>query len=148
MADISNESRQAIRSAIIDSVNKYAEETDFQIVTDIHISLNEDTGRLIFCDDADVEITSAEVSDWIDTDFNDYPEIIGILRNIMKELNAEKAFGNTTIAKPFTFVLEDEEHETIEELFFVDDDNIFFTTELLNGLDKDLDAFLSSLMED
>ncbi|MCQ2093972.1 MAG: hypothetical protein MJY81_03130 [Bacteroidaceae bacterium] len=147
MADISNEIKSAIRNAAMESVSKYQDGADFQIITDIHLNINEDTGELSFYDDDDAVISSAVVEEWIDTDINDYPEIIAFLREILKELDSEKVFNNTNISKPFTFVLEDSEHETIEELFFVDDDNIIITDDLLQGLDKELDDFLSDLMD-
>lgn len=52
-----------------------------------------------------------------------------------------------TILKPYSFVLVDEEKETIAELLLVDDDTILVNDELLKGLDKELDEFLKELLE-
>ena len=47
-----------------------------------------------------------------------------------------------TILKPYSFVLVDEEKETVAELLLIDDDTILVNDELLKGLDKELDDFL------
>ena len=49
--------------------------------------------------------------------------------------------------KPFSFVLVDEDKETISDLLLVDDDTLLVNDELLKGLDKELDDFLKNLLE-
>ena len=50
-----------------------------------------------------------------------------------------------SILKPYSFVLEDDDKETIEELYLVDDDTVILQEELMAGLNKDLDDFLDHL---
>ena len=52
-----------------------------------------------------------------------------------------------TILKPYSFVLVDEDKETISDLLLVDDDTLLVNDELLKGLDKELDDFLKNLLE-
>ena len=56
-------------------------------------------------------------------------------------------FDKVTILKPYSFVLVDEEKETVAELLLIDDDTILVNDELLKGLDKELDDFLKDLLE-
>ena len=49
--------------------------------------------------------------------------------------------------KPFSFVLVDEDKETITELLLMDDDTLLVNEELLKGLDEELDTFLKELLE-
>jgi hypothetical protein len=49
--------------------------------------------------------------------------------------------------KPYSFVLVDEDKETIAELLLLDDDTLLVNEELLKGLDEELDAFLKDLLE-
>ena len=50
--------------------------------------------------------------------------------------------------KPYSFVLIDEEKETVAELLMVDDlETMFLNDNLLKGLDEELDAFLKDLLE-
>jgi hypothetical protein len=53
-----------------------------------------------------------------------------------------------SILKPFSFVLEDDERESITELYLVDDDTVIIDEELMSGLDKDLDDFLEKLLDE
>ncbi|MBQ0102878.1 MAG: hypothetical protein KBS99_01715 [Prevotellaceae bacterium] len=149
MNNISSEAQASLRSAIIESVNKFGSEEDFQVITDIHIQFDADTGTLIFSDDEDVEITRVAIEEWIDADGEEIQcLVVSPLKDMLRQVDAEKAFVNIPLSKPFTFVFEDENHETIEELHFVDDDNIILTTDLLKGLDKELDEFLLDLMKE
>lgn len=52
-----------------------------------------------------------------------------------------------TILKPFSFVLVDEDKETLAELLLIDDDTLLVNEELLKGLDEELDEFLKKLLE-
>ena len=50
--------------------------------------------------------------------------------------------------KPYSFVLVDDDKETVAELMLVDDeDTLLLNDELLKGLDEELDAFLKELLE-
>ena len=50
--------------------------------------------------------------------------------------------------KPYSFVLVDDDKETVSELLLVDDeDTMLLDDELLKGLDEELDAFLKNLLE-
>ncbi len=53
-----------------------------------------------------------------------------------------------SILKPFSFVLEDDDRENLAELYVVDDDIVIIDEELMAGLDKDLDSFLSNLLKE
>ena len=56
-------------------------------------------------------------------------------------------FEKMTILKPYSFVLVDDEKETIAELLLMDDDTLLVNEELLKGLDEELDSFLKELLE-
>ena len=50
--------------------------------------------------------------------------------------------------KPYSFVLVDDEHETVAELLLIDDETVMLDDGLLKGLDEELDAFLKELLEE
>ena len=52
------------------------------------------------------------------------------------------------IMKPFSFVLEDEELNTIADLYMADDDTVIIGNDLMTGLDEDLDSFFDKLMKE
>ena len=53
-----------------------------------------------------------------------------------------------SVMRPFSFVLMGEDDETMSDLYIVDDDTIILDTELLQGLDEELDQFLEDLLKD
>ena len=146
--NLSNESVAAIRDTIIGVMNNIPKDENFEVITDFHLHLNPDTGLLVISDD-EVQLGSVVVEDWIDIDGDEFTTIVASeLTQLLNQMDAEHQFDYIGIAKPFTFILEDNECETIEELFIVDDDNIYFPTDILIGMDDDLDDFFEQLMKE
>ena len=69
------------------------------------------------------------------------------MRSVLCRRKEAVDFEKITILKPYSFVLVDEEKETVAELLLIDDDTILVNDELLKGLDKELDDFLKELLE-
>lgn len=116
------------------------------VMTDIHLSISQDTGELLAFDDNDNEITRCVVSDWIDnktTDF--YDTAAGAIRDIIGRLH--DSVDNMSILKPFSFILENDEREHYAELYLVDSDIKIIGGDLMKGLDDDLDKFLADLLK-
>ena len=76
-----------------------------------------------------------------------YENIERILINLLFNMKSKDTFDKLTIMKPFSFVLVDDDKETIAELLLLDDDTLLVNEELLKGLDEELDAFLKDLLE-
>ena len=96
-------------------------------------------------DDNDVEITRCVIDQWIDNK-NDsfYQEAAYILRS---ELNQIKhVIENMAIMKPYSFILEDDDKNSISELYLVDDDIVIIGGDLMHDLESDLDNFLKDLL--
>ena len=55
---------------------------------------------------------------------------------------------NMSILKPFSLVLEDDDKETVAELYLVDDETVIIDPDLMEGLDDDLNSFLENLLKD
>ena len=69
------------------------------------------------------------------------------LKSILCRMKDAGDFDKVTILKPYSFVLVDEDKETVAELLLIDDDTLLVDDELLKGLDKELDEFLKNLLE-
>jgi hypothetical protein len=138
---------QQIERAIRKIADKFPQNTDDGIITDIHLRVNQETGELVAFNDDDKEITRCVIEQWIDNkDDNFFEEVENVLRSA---LNKHKAtIEQIAILKPYSFVLEDEDHEHLAELYLVDDETVIIDTELMAGLDKDLDSFLENLLKD
>ena len=76
-----------------------------------------------------------------------YENMERILSNQLCNMKNQGDFDKLTIMKPFSFVLVDDDKETIAELLLLDDDTLLVNEELLKGLDEELDAFLKDLLE-
>lgn len=137
---------QQIERVIRKVADKFPSSEEATILTDIHLRANQETGELLAFDDDDNEITRAVIEQWIDnTDDDFYTQITSTIRKcIEKQANT---IEHLSILKPFSFVLEDDEHETIAELYVVDGDTVIIDTELMSNLEQDLDEFLKKLLE-
>ena len=84
---------------------------------------------------------------WIgNTDDNFYDRITLQLRKIFKR--EAEIVDHLGILKPYSFVLESDERMPIAELYLADDDTVIIDGDLMPGLDKDFDDFLSKLMQE
>jgi hypothetical protein len=135
-----------IERTIRKTADKFPADSDSSVMTDIHVRVFQDSGELITFDDSDEEITRGLVEEWIgNTDDDFYTGIPPIIR---KCIERQKALVESMgIMKPFTFVLENDEKEPVEELFIVDDDLVIIDDDMMQDLDKDLDDFLDKLLK-
>ena len=143
----SEQTIQQIERLIKKIAQKFPEEEDPTRITDIHLRVYQDSGEILAYDDDDEEITRCVINDWIenkDADF--YEHATNILRQVLKRHG--KLVDKMGILKPFSFVLENDEKESIAELYIADDDTIIITGDLMDGLDKDLDSFFEKLMKE
>jgi len=138
---------QQIERAIRKVADKFPTTEEATQLTDIHIRVSQDTGELTVFDDDDKEITRCIIEQWIDNkDDNFFQEVATSLRNSLTK--QKTLIEQMSIMKPFSFVLEDDDKEAIEDLYLVDDDIVIINEDLMSDLDKDLDDFLNKLLKD
>jgi hypothetical protein len=117
-------------------------------VTDIHFQPSAVDGELYIYDDDDKQLAECVVEQWIGSEENNfYADAERQLRAILHKLRDAGEFDKVNILKPYSFVLVDEEKETVAELMLMDDDTLLVDKELLKGLDEELDDFLKNLLE-
>ena len=144
---VTEQTQQQIGRAIRKIAEKFPAREDATILTDIHIRVTQETGELMAFDDEDSEITRCIVEQWIDNkDDSFYDDAANTLRSVLTK-HKEK-IEQMSILKPYSFVLEDDDHENLCELYLVDDDTVIIDEELMKGLDKDLDDFFAQLMKE
>ena len=139
---------QQIDRALRKLAEKFPEDKEASMLTDIHIRVTQETGELMAFDDDDKELTRCVVEQWMDNkDDTFYDHVAATLRKCINK--QKKLLGNLSVLKPYAFVLEDDERENKAELFVVDDnDTVIIDTELMKGLDKDLDKFYDNLLKE
>lgn len=138
---------QQIERALKKVIAKYPQGREDMLLTDIHLQVKPESGELLVFNDDDEELTRCVVEQWIDNSDEDfYDEVAPVLRQCIQRL--KEPLEALPILKPYSFVLVDEEKETVSDLYLVDEDAVILDGELLKGLDEDLDAFLKKLLEE
>lgn len=139
---------QQIERALRKVAEKFPTDKEASMLTDIHIRVTQETGELMVYDDDDKELTRCVVEQWIDNkDDGFYDHVAATLRKCINK--QKKLMENLSVLRPYAFVLEDDDRETKAELFVVDDeDTVIIDTELMAGLDKDLDNFFENLLKE
>lgn len=146
---VSEKTRAAISSSIKEAVCRYVSCGEGSFITDIHILPKQDSGELIIFNDDEEELVRTIIDEWIDSNDEDFMEEVEVvLRSELTALKDEGYLDKLSLIKPYSFVLVDEDKETVSELLIIDDeDTLLLNEELLKGLDEELDAFLKDLLE-
>lgn len=146
---MSEQSRASIVSALKTALFRYTSEGDETVVTDIHLQPNSESGELIIFDDDDQELSRTIINEWVEYESDDFYTVVEpILRAEVEALKEIGKLEKLCLMKPYSFVLVDEDKETVAELLLVDeDDTLLLNDGLLKGLDEELDAFLKDLLE-
>lgn len=145
---LSQTSLSLIEKTIRKAADKYTGPCEQAIVTDIHLQADPGSGELTILDDDDNVLGNAAIEEWgayEGTDF--YKDVEHLLTSILNNMKTAGEFDRLTLMKPYSFVLIDEDKESIAELLLMDDDTLLVNDELLKGLDEELDAFLKELLE-
>ena len=125
---------------------KFPQSQEASQLTDIHIRVTQESGEMMAFDDDENEITRCVVEQWIDNKDEDfYDQVLLILRNQFKRLR--KIIDDFGILKPYSLVLENDDKESMGELYLADDDTVIVSGDLMEGLDKELDDFFNDLMK-
>ena len=138
---------QQLERALRKVAEKFPVTEEASMLTDIHIRVTQETGEVMVFDDDEQELTRCVVEQWIDNkDDGFYTDVASALRMVINK--HKESVDNMSILKPFSLVLEDDDKETIAELYVVDDDTVIIDDELMAGLDKDLDDFFAKLISE
>ena len=142
---LSRETHDKLQEAIIKMTKNFitAEETK---VTDFHIYIDGNSGDVNIMDDEDNTLARVHILEW-EGEHNE--EVFEKeLQAILGEMHENGNFDNLNIAKPYSFVLTDDDHQSIVDLLIVDDDTIILSEDLLKGFDEEMDEFLKKLLEE
>lgn len=145
---LSQTSLSLLETTVRKAVDKFACGCEQTIVTDIHLQVNQNSGELSIFDDDDGELACIAIEEWMTYESDDfYENVERVLSTVLNNMKNGGDFEKLTILQPYSFVLVDDEKETIAELLLMDDDTLLVNDELLKGLDEELDTFLKELLE-
>lgn len=114
------------------------------VLTDFYLLVRQESGELLVFDDDEHEITRCVVEEWIGNSSEDfYTAIQPVLQAALKR--CAPLLEEMLVLRPCSFVLLDDEQQTVAELFLIDDDTMILGQDLMVGLSDDLDAFWQKL---
>ena len=118
------------------------------VMTDLHILASPYTGEIRTYNDDDEELDRCVVEEWIKVPQDGFFEgVTPILRRCIEEMRS--SIEEMSILKPFSFVLIDEDHETLQDLVLIDnEETLVLDNKMIDGLTDDLDDFLKHLLEE
>jgi hypothetical protein len=139
-----------LATLIKEAIEKVQKLENEEVITDFHIQPNAETGEVIVFDDNDLELSKTSVEGYEELDKDEFSKLISeALIQELNKLKGAKAFDNLQLFRPFSFVLVDDDKETVRDLLVVDSDTVTMSgDELLKGLDEELDDFINKLLAD
>ncbi len=142
---LSREAKEMLQKAIEKMAKEYitAEESR---VTDFHIKVNGENGDVTVSNDDGCLLARVHILEW--ENVHDEQLFEKELRNILVKMQKQGLFDNLNIAKPYSFVLTDDEDLAYVDLLIVDDDTLVLSESLLEGFDEEMNQFLKHLLEE
>lgn len=145
---LSKQSRENLLDAILsiaDNLNK----TENAMVTDLYFQVDMSNGVLTIYDDDDNTMAQATIDEWKVTEQSEERSSVEkMLRSELAQMQKVGLFDKINILKPYMCTLVDEKKESIVDLIYIDDDTLILDSELLKGLDQEMDDFLKHLLEE
>lgn len=142
---LSKETQSMLMQAIEKMAAQFvtAEETR---VTDFHLHVNGENGELTIFDDDDNSLARVHIIEWEGIHNEEVFE--KELRGLLGKMQSQGAFDNLNIAKPYSFVLTDDDNQDIVDLLIEDNDTLILSEDLLAGFDEEMNEFLKHLLEE
>ena len=144
---ISKQSREALLDAIL-AITDTLGRAESATVTDLYFQVDRATGTLTIFDDDDRELSQATIEEWKENTQEQPAAIEKTLRTELVQMQKVGLFDKMNILKPYSCTLVDENKETIVDLIYIDDDTLVLDSELLKGLDEEMNEFLKQLLEE
>lgn len=137
---------QEIDRALRKIIAKYPTDND-PVLTDIHLEVRQETGDFLAYDDDDRELNRCVVADWIGNTSDDFYQLVSVaLNQRLAALRSE--LDNMSVLHPFSFVLVDGDHETLSDIYLVDDDQEILSGSLMPNLEDELDSFMKTIFDE
>lgn len=145
--ELTSLSAASIHETLSKITELYSGEEDQLISTDFYFQPLREKGKLLVFNDDDEEISNITIDEWKEYSADTfYDEVTAQLTAIIEAFNTEGELERLAVWMPYSFVLVDEERETIADLLLVDDDTLLVKKGLLAGLDEELNKFIEDLM--
>ncbi len=143
--------QSVLESVFTTALEKIEKNSAGKFINDIFVQVDAESGEVQIFDEEEQLVEKTVIFDWVNSPEDEETfnkKVAPVLRAVLAILAAKNAFEKPCFIKPFSVNLTDEDFVVIEELLFIDDDNLRLDDPLLKDLDKDLDNFLTKLLSD
>lgn len=139
-----------IKEAYLQAIQRLSKDYSGSSLTDIFITVDKESGEVVFFDDEENRVAEVVIFDWIDKQDELADEyVVSILRDITEQLDDEEAFNSLDVYKPFSVNYADENMVVIDELLTISDDSVVqLNNDLLEKFDREFDEFLEKLLKE
>lgn len=139
-----------IEAAFHSAISKLIANEAGNCYSDLYVQVDAESGELLIYDEADALVEKTVIFDWVNkTEDDNFTQLVSAtLKAVLAVLVTKKVFDNPCFLKPFSVSLTDDSFSVVEELLFLDDENLRLDDPLLKDLDADLDKFLAELLSD
>ena len=140
-----------LETLFMTAIDKMIMSVNGNYISDIYVQADQETGELQIYDEEEALVDKTVIFDWVNnTEEEDVfaRRVSDVVRSVLTGLVSKNVFDNPRFIKPLSVSLTDESFVVIEELLFLDDENLRLDDPLLKDLDADLDEFLSKLLSD
>lgn len=133
------------------AIDKMIKNVKGNFISDIYVQADQESGEVQIYDEEENLIEKTVIFDWVNNTeeeaaFNQ--RVAEAIQTVLTTLVSKEMFDNPRFIKPLSVSLTDDDFVVIEELLFIDDENLRIDDPLLKDLDADLDNFLSKLLSD
>lgn len=140
-----------LETLFMTAIDKMIKSVNGNYISDIYVQADQETGELQIYDEEEALVDKTVIFDWVNnTEEEDVfaRRVSDVVRSVLTGLVSKNVFDSPRFIKPLSVSLTDESFVVIEELLFLDDENLRLDDPLLKDLDADLDEFLSKLLSD
>lgn len=140
-----------LETLFMTAIDKMIKSVNGNYISDIYVQADQETGELQIYDEEEALVDKTVIFDWVNNTEEEEVfarRVSDVVRSVLTGLVSKNVFGNPRFIKPLSVSLTDESFVVIEELLFLDDENLRLDDPLLKDLDADLDEFLSKLLSD
>lgn len=140
-----------LETLFMTAIDKMIKSVNGNYISDIYVQADQETGELQIYDEEEALVDKTVIFDWVNnTEEEDVfaRRVSDVVRSVLTGLVSKNVFDNPRFIKPLSVSLTDESFVVIEELLFLDDENLRLDDPILKDLDADLDEFLSKLLSD
>lgn len=140
-----------LETLFMTAIDKMIKSVNGNYISDIYVQADQETGELQIYDEEEALVDKTVIFDWVNNTEEEEVfarRVSDVVRSVLTGLVSKNVFDNLRFIKPLSVSLTDESFVVIEELLFLDDENLRLDDPLLKDLDADLDEFLSKLLSD